>query len=125
MLEGWNKKVCQNLLTQDESLILEGLAHPRHKVAFMAMHNFHRLALIQSKSDFTVSSEALGRAIATSYKTAIADLEHFIHLGILERTVLAVRRVSCARYRWLLCHLSADEIRRRWKETGRDDPLPI
>lgn len=125
MLEGWNKKVCRNLLTQDESRVLEGLSNPRHKVAFLAMHNFHRLALIQSKSDFTVSSEALGRAIGTSYKTAIADLEHFIHLGILERTVLAVRRVSCARYRWLLCHLSGDEIRRRWKENGRDDPLPI
>jgi len=125
MLADWRKKVCQNLLTPEESHVLEGLANPRHKVAFLAIHNFHRLALLDGKRDFPISSEALGRAIGTSYKTAISDLEHFISLGVLERTVLAVRRVACAHYRWLLRHLNGDEVRQRWNAVGRGDPLPI
>lgn len=125
MLEDWRKKVCQILLTQQESKMLEELRNPRHKLAFLAIHNFHRLALLQSKKDFAVSSEALGRAIGTSYKTAIVDLEHFITLGILERTAAAIRNISCARYCWLPTHLTGDEIRLRWKQAGGVDLLPI
>jgi hypothetical protein len=125
MLADWKKKVCQTLLTAEESQSLKDLVNPRHQLAFLAIHNFHRLALIQGKRDFAISSEALGRATGTSYKTAIADLEHFIALGILERTASAVRRVSCARYRWLLDHLSGEEVRRSWKQLGWEVPVPI
>lgn len=125
MLDDWLKKVEQTVFTPEEQQRTIDLEHPRHRTAFHAIHNFHRLALIKGNSDFAISSEALGRAIGTSYKTALEDLKHFIETGILKRTVPAVRCRSCAHYRWLLPHLSEEEVRRRWKQLGWEVPVPI
>jgi hypothetical protein len=125
MLDDWLKKVSQTVFTPEEQHRMIALEHLRHRTAFHAIHNFHRLALIKRKRDFAISSEALGRAIGASYKTALEDLKHFIEAGILERTVPAVRCRSCAHYRWLLPHLSEEEVRRRWKQLGWEVPVPI
>lgn len=125
MLDDWLAKVSKTLLTPEEQQRMGALEHPRHMVVFHAIHNFHRLALIEGKDDVAISSEALGCAIGTSYKTALEDLKHFIDFGILERAVPAVRGRSCTRYRWLLPHLSGKEIRQRWSELGRNVRLPI
>lgn len=82
-------------------------------------------SVIQGKDDIAISSEALGCATGTSRKTALEDLKHFIDMGILERTVPAVRGRSCTRYRWLLPHSSGEEVRRSWKQLGWEVPVPI
>ena len=78
--------------------------------------------MIQGKDDVAISSEALGFAMGTSYKTALAN---FIASGILECTATAKRGSSCKRYRWLLPHLSGEEVRRSWKQLGWEVPVPI
>ncbi len=113
MLDGWIVKLC-TLFTPAERAAYDGRVDDRGRQAFHCLHNFHRLALVQGKPDFAVSSEALGRAIGYSYKTALAVLVAFVTEGILYLTSPAIKRCRCARYAWGLDHLSAEETKRRW-----------
>jgi len=114
ILRTWRLTIRNSLFSSEEQKVYGGLVDPKEVKAFHSIHNFHRLALIEGRPDFAISSEALGVAIGFSYKTALEVIQEFCRKGIIAPTLPAIPRKRCRHYRWQLPSRAVEEIAGHW-----------